>query len=244
VMVSWLPLFHDMGLIGSIVAPMMVGFRAVLMAPGAFLKNPAMWLEAITRYRGTCAGAPNFGWDYCAKKIGLEAKARFDLSSLRVAYNGSEPVRASTLRAFVDAFAGCGMRACALFPCYGMAETTLFVSGGPIDRAPLVRTVSKSMLEGNQVRDAAPGSFDAREVVSSGIVAQSNVVVVVDPESRGASVSAKYGWPAPASRAATGNAPRRRRRRSPIICRVTRSRSCAPATWASCRTASCSSPGA
>jgi acyl-CoA synthetase (AMP-forming)/AMP-acid ligase II/alkylation response protein AidB-like acyl-CoA dehydrogenase/acyl carrier protein len=183
VMVSWLPLFHDMGLIGSIVAPMVVGFRAVLMAPGAFLKNPAMWLEAITRYRGTCAGAPNFGWDYCAKKIGLEAKARFDLSSLRVAYNGSEPVRASTLRAFVDAFAGCGMRACALFPCYGMAETTLFVSGGPIDRAPLVRTVSKSMLEGNQVRDAAPGSFDAREVVSSGIVAQSNVVVVVDPES-------------------------------------------------------------
>jgi acyl-CoA synthetase (AMP-forming)/AMP-acid ligase II/alkylation response protein AidB-like acyl-CoA dehydrogenase/acyl carrier protein len=183
VMVSWLPLFHDMGLIGSIVAPMVVGFRAVLMAPGAFLKNPAMWLDAITRYRGTCAGAPNFGWDYCAKKIALEAKARFDLSSLRVAYNGSEPVRASTLRAFVDAFAGCGMHAAALFPCYGMAETTLFVSGGPLGRAPLVRTVSKSMLEGNQVRDAAPGSFDAREVVSSGIVAPSNVVVIVDPES-------------------------------------------------------------
>ena len=183
VMVSWLPLFHDMGLIGSIVAPMVVGFRAVLMAPGAFLKNPAMWLEAITRYRGTCAGAPNFGWDYCAKKIGLEAKARFDLTSLSVAYNGSEPVRASTLRAFVDAFAGCGMRACALFPCYGMAETTLFVSGGPIDRVPLVRTVSKSMLEGNQVRDAAPGSIDAREVVSSGVVAPSNLVVIVDPES-------------------------------------------------------------
>ena len=183
VMVSWLPLFHDMGLIGSIVAPMVVGFRAVLMAPGAFLKNPAMWLEAITRYRGTCAGAPNFGWDYCAKKIGLEARARLDLTSLRVAYNGSEPVRASTLRAFVDAFAGCGMRASALFPCYGMAETTLFVSGGPIDRAPLVRTVSKSMLEGNQVRDAAPGSADAREVVSSGIVASANLVVIVDPES-------------------------------------------------------------
>jgi acyl-CoA synthetase (AMP-forming)/AMP-acid ligase II/alkylation response protein AidB-like acyl-CoA dehydrogenase/acyl carrier protein len=183
VMVSWLPLFHDMGLIGSIIAPMYVGFHAVLMAPAAFLKTPVMWLDAITRYRGTCAGAPNFGWDYCARKIGPAARAGLDLSSLKVAYNGSEPVRASTLRAFVDAFAPHGMRACALFPCYGMAETTLFISGGPIERAPLVRTVSKSMLEGNQVRDAEPGLDDAREVVSAGIVAPMNQVIIVDPES-------------------------------------------------------------
>lgn len=183
VMVSWLPLFHDMGLIGSIVAPMYTGFHAVLMAPAAFLKNPAMWLDAVTRYRGTCAGAPNFGWDYCVKKIAPEVRARFDLASLTVAYNGSEPVRATTLRAFVDAFARSGMRATAFFPCYGMAETTLFVSGGPLDRAPRVRIVSKSLLEGNQVRDAAPGSIDAREVVSSGVVAPSNQVVIVDPES-------------------------------------------------------------
>jgi acyl-CoA synthetase (AMP-forming)/AMP-acid ligase II/alkylation response protein AidB-like acyl-CoA dehydrogenase/acyl carrier protein len=183
VMVSWLPLFHDMGLIGSIIAPMYTGFHAVLMAPAAFLKNPAMWLDAVTRYRGTCAGSPNFGWDYCVRKMAPAVRARFDLSTLTVAYNGAEPVRATTLRAFVDAFAPCGMRATAFFPCYGMAETTLFVSGGPIDRAPRVRIVSKSLLEGNQVRDAAPGSTDAREVVSSGIVAPSNQVVIVDPES-------------------------------------------------------------
>ncbi|WP_332848031.1 AMP-binding protein [Massilia sp. S19_KUP03_FR1] len=183
VMVSWLPLFHDMGLIGSVIAPMYVGFHAVLMAPAAFLKTPVMWLEAITHYRGTCAGAPNFGWDYCARKIDAAARATLDLSSLDVAYNGSEPVRASTLRAFVDAFAPCGMRAEALFPCYGMAETTLFISGGPIERAPLVRTISKSMLEGNQVRDAEPGVDDAREVVSAGVVAAMNQVVIVDPES-------------------------------------------------------------
>ena len=184
VMVSWLPLFHDMGLIGSVVAPMYVGFHAVLMAPAAFLKHPVTWLEAITHYRGTCAGAPNFGWDYCVKKIGAAARAGLDLSSLRVAYNGSEPVRAATLRAFVDAFAPCGMRATALFPCYGMAETTLFISGGPVERAPLVRTVSKSMLEGNEIRDAVPGSIDAREVVSSGMVSPMHQVLIVDPEAR------------------------------------------------------------
>jgi acyl-CoA synthetase (AMP-forming)/AMP-acid ligase II/alkylation response protein AidB-like acyl-CoA dehydrogenase/acyl carrier protein len=182
VMVSWLPLFHDMGLIGSVVAPMYVGFHCVLMAPAAFLKNPAIWLDAITRYRGTCAGAPNFGWDYCAKKIKDEHKAQLNLSSLEVAYNGSEPVRAATLRAFVDAFAICGMRENALFPCYGMAETTLFVTGGPRGRGPLVRTVSKSLLEGNQIRDAAPGDADAREIVSSGRVGAGSKVLVVDPE--------------------------------------------------------------
>jgi acyl-CoA synthetase (AMP-forming)/AMP-acid ligase II/alkylation response protein AidB-like acyl-CoA dehydrogenase/acyl carrier protein len=182
VMVSWLPLFHDMGLIGGVVSPLYVGFHCVLMAPATFLKSPRLWLEAISRYRGTCAGAPNFGWDYCVRRIGDEHKAGLDLSSLKVAYNGSEPVRAATLRAFVDAFAGCGMRETALFPCYGMAETTLFVSGGPIESAPVVRTVSKSLLEGNQIRDAAPGDEDAREIVSSGRIGSGNRVAIVDPE--------------------------------------------------------------
>jgi acyl-CoA synthetase (AMP-forming)/AMP-acid ligase II/alkylation response protein AidB-like acyl-CoA dehydrogenase/acyl carrier protein len=184
VMVSWLPLFHDMGLIGSVVSPMNVGFHCVLMAPASFLKNPLQWLQAISHYRGTCAGAPNFGWDYCASRIGNEHKAGLDLSCLEVAYNGSEPVRASTLRAFSGAFAQCGMRDTALFPCYGMAETTLFVAGGPRGRAPLMRTVSKSLLEGNQIRDAAPGDPDAREIVSSGQVGIGTKVVIVDPETR------------------------------------------------------------
>ncbi|MEN3277296.1 MAG: hypothetical protein V7631_3086 [Massilia sp.] len=181
-MVSWLPLFHDMGLIGSVVSPLYVGFHCVLMAPATFLKTPRMWLDAISRYRGTCAGAPNFGWDYCAKRIGEEAKAGLDLSSLKVAYNGSEPVRAATLRSFVAAFAACGMKDTALFPCYGMAETTLFVSGGPIETAPVVRTVSKSLLEGNQIRDVQGGDEDARDIVSSGRVGIGTKVAIVDPE--------------------------------------------------------------
>lgn len=182
VMVSWLPLFHDMGLIGSVIAPMHVGFHCILMAPAAFLKSPALWLEAVSTWRGTCAGAPDFGWDYCARKISDEQKGRLDLSSLAVAYNGSEPVRATTLRSFSAAFAVCGMRDTALFPCYGMAETTLFVAGGPIASAPQVRTVSKSLLEGNQIRDAVPGDDDAREIVSSGRIALDTQVVIVDPE--------------------------------------------------------------
>lgn len=184
VMVSWLPLFHDMGLIGSVVSPLHVGFHCVLMAPATFLKNPLQWLQAISDYRGTCAGAPNFGWDYCVSRIGDEHKAGLDLSSLEVAYNGSEPVRAGTLRAFSAAFARSGMRDTALFPCYGMAETTLFVAGGPHGRAPLIRTVSKSLLEGNQIRDAAPGDPDAREIVSSGRIGSGTRVLVVDPETR------------------------------------------------------------
>ncbi|MDB5747722.1 MAG: AMP-dependent synthetase and ligase [Massilia sp.] len=182
VMVSWLPLFHDMGLIGSVVSPLHVGFHCVLMAPATFLKNPRLWLEAISRYRGTCAGAPNFGWDYCAKRIGSDAKTGLDLSSLTLAYNGSEPVRAATLRSFVGAFGACGMTDAAMFPCYGMAETTLFVSGGPIETAPVVRTVSKSLLEGNQIRDAAPGDEDARDIVSSGRIGIGTQVAIVDPE--------------------------------------------------------------
>jgi acyl-CoA synthetase (AMP-forming)/AMP-acid ligase II/alkylation response protein AidB-like acyl-CoA dehydrogenase/acyl carrier protein len=182
VTVHWLPLFHDMGLIGSVVTPVHVGFHSVLMAPATFLKNPVLWLEAISHYRGTCAGAPNFGWDYCARKISDEQKERLDLSSLEVAYNGSEPVRAATLRSFVQAFERCGVRASAMFPCYGMAETTLFIAGGPASTAPQIHTVSKSLLEGNQIRDGIPGSDDAREIVSSGRVADSMKVLIVDPE--------------------------------------------------------------
>ncbi|TFW34664.1 AMP-binding protein [Massilia horti] len=193
VMVSWLPLFHDMGLIGSVVTPLYVGFHCVLMSPAAFLKNPRMWLEAISHYRGTCAGAPNFGWDYCAKKIDEQHKEGLDLSSLTVAYNGSEPIRAATLREFINAFARCGMRSTSLFPCYGMAETTLFVAGGPRGREPLVRTVSKSLLEGNRIRDIDADDPDARAIVSSGHVAPGYRVAIVDPDTRRQVASNRVG---------------------------------------------------
>jgi acyl-CoA synthetase (AMP-forming)/AMP-acid ligase II/alkylation response protein AidB-like acyl-CoA dehydrogenase/acyl carrier protein len=188
VMVSWLPLFHDMGLVGSVLAPLALGFRSVLMAPIQFLRQPVRWLRAISDYRATCAGAPNFGWDLCVSRVGEDQRAGLDLSSLQVAYNGSEPVRASTLRRFAHAFAPCGFRSEAQFPCYGMAEATLLVAGGPRGRAPKVRTLSKSRLESNRARDTAPGTLDAREIVSCGAPAPGVTLLVVDPDS---------GMPAP-----------------------------------------------
>ena len=183
VMVSWLPPFHDMGLIGSVAAPLALGFRSVLMSPGAFLRRPALWLEAVTRYRATCSGAPNFAWDLCVRRVSAEQAARFDLSSLEVLYNGAEPVRAATLERFMRAFGGRGLRRSALFPCYGMAEATLLVAGGPFGRGPRILTLDAEALERQQVRMAAPGDATARAIVSCGPLASGVKVAVTDPES-------------------------------------------------------------
>jgi len=183
VMASWLPPFHDMGLVGSIVAPAALGFRSVLMAPATFLRQPQRWLQAIAAYGATCAGAPDFAWDLCARRVTAAHKAGLDLSRLQVAYNGAEPVRAATLRRVREAFAGCGLRAEALFPCYGLAENTLLAAGGPRGRAPNVVAVSQARLEAGQVRDATGDDPDARELVSCGPAAPGVTLLAVDPDS-------------------------------------------------------------
>lgn len=136
VMVSWLPMFHDMGLIGSLLQPVYAGFAGVMMTPDAFLEEPVRWLRAISRYGGTTAGAPNFAYDYCVRRIPVEDRAELDLSSWQVAFNGSEPVRAATLDRFSAAFGPYGFRARSHYPCYGMAEATLLVAGGAVGVAP------------------------------------------------------------------------------------------------------------
>ena len=144
VVVGWLPLYHDMGLIGNVLQPLHAGGRCVLMSPVAFLQRPLRWLEAIDRYRGTVSGGPNFAYELLLRKAGPEALGRLDLSSWRVAFNGAEPVRASTLERFAAAFAPCGFRPEAFYPCYGLAEATLFVSGGQHRRSPRVLNVGDS----------------------------------------------------------------------------------------------------
>jgi len=181
VMVSWLPPFHDMGLIGSIAAPLMLGFRSVLMAPGSFLRRPGAWLEAVTRYSATCSGGPNFAWDLCLRRIQGAQKAQLDLSSLEVLYNGAEPVRATTLEAFMEAFGPCGLRREALFPCYGMAEATLLVAGGPRGRAPRMLALDTAALERGAVREASQGQAGSRLLVSCGPGAPGVALAVVDP---------------------------------------------------------------
>ena len=127
--VSWLPIYHDMGLIGGILQPLYGGFPCYLMPPVSFLQRPYRWLQAISRYGGTTSGAPNFAYELCTQKITAEQKAALNLSSWQVAFNGAEPIRSKTLERFSSTFADCGFRASAFYPCYGMAETTLIVSG-------------------------------------------------------------------------------------------------------------------
>ncbi len=142
VVVGWLPLYHDMGLIGNVLQPLAAGGRCVLMSPVAFLQRPLRWLEAISRFRGTVSGGPNFAYELCLRKATPEALLGLDLTSWRVAFNGAEPVRAATLERFAAAFAPCGFRASSFYPCYGLAEATLFVTGGEPGRAPRVDAAS------------------------------------------------------------------------------------------------------
>ena len=130
VIVGWLPLYHDMGLIGNVLQPLYAGVPSILMSPVAFLQRPFRWLQAISRYKATTSGGPNFAYELCMRKIRPEDRSGLDLSSWRVAFNGAEPVRLETLTRFAAQFADCGFRREAFVPCYGLAEATLFVSGG------------------------------------------------------------------------------------------------------------------
>src|SRR6185436_6705124 len=135
----WLPLYHDLGLIGILLQAAWVGAPCVLMAPVAFLQSPARWLRAVSRYRATTSGGPNFAYDLCVRKIPPVEREGLDLSSWRIAFNGAEPVRAGTLDRFAAAFAPAGFRRQALYPCYGLAEATLMVSGNRPGEGPAVR---------------------------------------------------------------------------------------------------------
>lgn len=127
--VSWLPLYHDMGLIGGILQPLYGGFPCVLMSPISFLQRPYRWLKTISDYQATTSGGPNFAYDLCAEKITSEQQQTLDLSGWQVAFNGAEPIRARTLSRFAHAFADCGFQSDAFYPCYGLAEGSLMVSG-------------------------------------------------------------------------------------------------------------------
>lgn len=127
--VSWLPPYHDMGLIGGILQPLFVGFPVILMAPATFVAKPLKWLQAISDYQATTSCAPNFAFDLCVKRISAEQAASLDLSRLSVLFNGAEPISLTTVNAFSDHFRNSGFKKEAFLPCYGMAETTLIVSG-------------------------------------------------------------------------------------------------------------------
>ena len=182
--VSWLPAFHDMGLVYGLLAPLYTGVPGVVMPPVAFIQRPVRWLQALTRYRGTHSAAPNFAYDLCVRKVRPEDRAALDLSSWRVAVNGAEPVRAETLERFARTFGPSGFRRSAFAPGYGLAEATLKVTATRVDEGPLVSSFSTAALERGVV--APPSSpEDARELVACGSTADGRHVAIVDPE-RGA----------------------------------------------------------
>ncbi len=179
--VFWLPNCHDMGLVGGIVQPLYVGRPNILMSPAAFLQKPFRWLQAISRYRGTTSGGPNFAFDICVRKITPGQRAKLDLSSWTVAFTGAEPVRAETLERFAETFAPCGFRPEAFYPCYGLAEATLLVSGGYKTAPPIVRCFDGKSLEGDRIVPIAAGEGGARALVGCGQTMLDQQVVIADP---------------------------------------------------------------
>lgn len=190
-MLVWLPPYHDMGLIAGILQPVYVGMPGTLMSPISFLEKPVRWLEAVSRYGATTSGGPNFAFDLCARRVSEAQKQRLDLSSWEVAFNGSEPVRAGTLEAFASAFASCGLRRAALWPCYGLAEATLLVTGIPRLTEPRVRELDAAALAVHRAQDAE--AAESRTVVSCGRWAEDVEIAIVAPDTRTRCASGEVG---------------------------------------------------
>jgi acyl-CoA synthetase (AMP-forming)/AMP-acid ligase II len=158
VLVGWIPHFHDMGLICLLLQPLQVGCDCAFTAPLSFVKRPMLWLDMITRFRATTIVAPDFAYDLCTTRITDAQLSTVDLSSLRVAITGSEPVRVSTLEAFTERFAPAGFRPEVFVPSYGLAEATLLVNAGLTGVPPTVVELERDLLEQNKVRPAEPGT--------------------------------------------------------------------------------------
>lgn len=181
---SWLPTYHDMGLVGGILSPIFFGATMVLMSPMTFLQRPVRWLRTISKFQASTSGGPNFAFQLCVDKVTDEEMAGLDLSHWRVAFNGAEPVRASTIEQFTSRFASVGFRHASHFPCYGMAETTLIVTGGPNNTPPVIRNFDGRLLDARLVRPADDQTSGARSLVGCGVTTANERVLIVDPETR------------------------------------------------------------
>ncbi|HVR98327.1 MAG TPA: amino acid adenylation domain-containing protein, partial [Thermoanaerobaculia bacterium] len=181
VVVSWLPPYHDMGLTGTLLQPVYSGGTAHLMSPVSFLERPIRWLQAISRLRATTSGGPTFAYDHCVRKTTAAERGGLDLSCWEVAFIGAEPIRAEVLERFAEAFGPCGFRRQALYPCYGLAEATLFVTGGCRSTGAAVWRVSQADLVTG--RAVAAQEQPGRALVSCGSAWGDQAVLIVDPES-------------------------------------------------------------
>jgi acyl-CoA synthetase (AMP-forming)/AMP-acid ligase II len=182
--VNWLPPYHDLGLIGGIIQTVYRGATLMLMSPTSFLQDPLDWMRAISRYQADTSGGPNFAYDLCVQRSSPEERATLDLSNWSVAAIGSEPVSPQTMEEFTTAFAPAKFKLEAFYPCYGLAESTVFVTGGLRTALPVVRQLDKLALEQGRAVTATTGSTDAVPIVGCGRSWVGQEVRIVDPDSR------------------------------------------------------------
>ncbi|KRP58234.1 condensation domain-containing protein [Pseudomonas trivialis] len=180
-MVNWLPLYHDMGLIGGVLAPLYSGMPCYLMASQTFVNAPSTWLQALSRHRATASFAPNFAYALCNRVVSDSLIAQLDLSAWRHAINGAEPIHPGTLDAFAQRFAACGLNPLAISPGYGQAEATLCVSATPADALPVVLRLDKQVLETGRVAMAS-GEAPAVEFVACGYPQAHHAIAIANPD--------------------------------------------------------------
>jgi acyl-CoA synthetase (AMP-forming)/AMP-acid ligase II len=180
----WLPPYHDMGLVGGVLQPVYSGEHIALMSPLSFLRSPITWLRAIDRYRATLAGGPDFAFDMLVRRTRPEEREGLDLSRWEVAYNGAEMVRRETIDAFSEAFAPAGFRREAFYPCFGLAEATLMVTGSQKLAGPKVRRAERLALEAGRFEEAEDAGTPAVDLVGCGRPSPESRVLIVDPETR------------------------------------------------------------
>lgn len=184
--VVWLPPYHDMGLIGGVLEPAYLGFPVVLFSPFAFLQRPYRWFQAVTKYRATVTGGPNFAFELCARRLTEEQLAEMDLSSVEVMFCGAEPIRSEMIERFSDRFARTGFRRSSFYPCYGLAEATLMVSGGTAGEPPIFRSIDGDRLENEGIAVAPhdPHKKNIRRLVGCGKQVPDHKVRIVHPQTR------------------------------------------------------------
>ena len=180
--VGWLPLFHDMGLIGNVIQPIYMGGYCVMMSPVSFVQKPIRWLQAISKYQATTSGAPNFAYDLLCDRLTEEQVRQLDLSSWEVAFCGAEPVQMTTIETFSRKFAICGFKSTAFYPCYGMAEATLMITGGDKAKAPTVKHLDKIALEQNRVVLTKQSQAVTKTFISAGHPWLDGKIAIVDPD--------------------------------------------------------------
>lgn len=177
--VIWLPPYHDMGLMGGIIQPLFANFPVVLMSPLHFIQRPLRWLQAISRYEATISGGPDFSYALCANKIALANTANIQLNSWEVAFTGGEPVKASTLNQFVEAFTPLGFQRKAFLPCYGMAESTLIASGSSKDALPIIKSFDSHALAKGYAKLA---SGEGKQMVGCGNALEDMQLHIIHPQ--------------------------------------------------------------